>query len=272
MTHIDEILQEKLNYILEKMLEIADIASETLLKNFLKLSKADISYKNELDICTLIDLNIERKTIEFLKQFFPHALFISEEENNSIEIDPKVEYSFIVDPIDGTSNYVRGIEYFAFSIGFAYYGKIIGGVVYAPVLGRKFYGMAGAGAFYSGDLCEAVAIDEYYKKSQEGTCKYLIGTTYPCINLIYEKLSKRVSVRIIGSIAITICYALAGKLDGFTSNCCKLWDIAGALGIAYAADSNLIYRYKTERKLYAVIAHRDEKEMEIMKRVINFDS
>ena len=261
-----------LNYqlILEKLQLISDMVSEYLLDNFEKFSKDCIFYKEDgVEIVTQIDLDIENKTISFLKDFFPEALFISEESQINNKIDNSKELIFIIDPIDGTSNYVYGIEYFCFSIGVMSFGKFIGGAISAPILDEMFFAMESFGAFYK-HHDKIVSFEEILRNRRYHEHKYLIGTTYPCINLIYNKLSKKVSVRIFGSTAITVCYSLIGKLDGVISNCTKLWDVAGALGIASVIDANFMFKYNEEAKNYSLILHRDRKELQNLKEILNF--
>jgi myo-inositol-1(or 4)-monophosphatase len=266
--------QEQYSFILEKMIEIGKSASEFLKKNFLTLEKNKIFYKeNDTEIVTQIDLDIHNFTIDFLKHLFPKAKFISEEdyecdsEHNLLETSD--ELTFIIDPIDGTSNYIYGLDQFCFSLGVAYFGKIIGGVVISPMTNEMLYGMKDCGAFYQkNDKVENIS------KIRENLItknhKYLIGTTYPCINLVYNKLSKKISVRIPGSVSLTICYALIGKFDGFVSNSTKIWDIAGVLGIAHNIQNlNFFMKYNDENQKYALAIHREESQFQILKEILS---
>ena len=176
---------------------------------------------------------------------------------------------FLIDPIDGTSNYIYGLKEFGFSIGVMSFGEIIGGVVIAPILNEIFYGMKDCGAFYKKNDT-IYKIDDIRKSLITKNHKYLIGTTYPCINLVYNKLSKRISVRIIGCVSITICYALIGKFDGFVSNSAKIWDVAGAIGIAKnMTDLHLFMKFNSVKNNYSIAMHREEEQLFILRDILS---
>ena len=260
-------------FILEKILKVANLASDALMQDFLILQKDKVFYKeNNTEIVTQIDIDIHDLTIGFLKEFFPKAKFISEEnsenhQNEQFE-ENKAELVFIVDPIDGTSNYIYGLDQFCFSLGVMSFGELIGGIVISPVTKEIFYGMKDCGAFYQKDET-ILPINDIYDNLITKNHKYLIGTTYPCINLIYDKLSKKISVRILGSVAMTICYALIGKFDGFVSNSAKIWDIAGAIGIASNIQGlNLFIKYNSEKDKYVIAIHRIPDQLEILKNIL----
>jgi myo-inositol-1(or 4)-monophosphatase len=274
--------------ILDKLCEIENLVSKPLLNNFEKLINGEVFYKNDQDeIVTQIDLDIEKIVINFLKDSFPDAYFISEEtpiEENGYH---SKELIFIIDPIDGTSNYFYGVEYFSVSIGVMSFGEFIGGIVVAPMLKKVFFGMKDCGAYYkyeslesddsinsNADVCyryksNVVEINDILRTKSYHKHKYLIGTTYPCINLIYNKLSRKVSVRVFGSIALTISYALTGKLDGMITNSAKIWDIAAAIGIANAMGFKFLIKQKTFNS-YSLILHRRPEEIEKIKELLGF--
>ena len=261
------------SFILEKILKVANLASNILMKDFLILQKDKVFYKeNNTEIVTQIDLDIHDLTINFLKEFFPKAKFISEEnsDNHQNEEFDKIieELVFIIDPIDGTSNYIYGLDQFCFSLGVMSFGELIGGVVISPITKETFYGMKNCGAFYQKDE-NITLIDDIYDNLITKNHKYLIGTTYPCINLIYDKLSKKISVRILGSVAMTICYAMIGKFDGFVSNSAKIWDIAGAIGVSSNIKKfNLFMKYNSEKDKYVMAIHRIPDQLEILKNIL----
>ncbi len=261
--------------IMQKMLEVADLASNILLKNFHHLRHNDILYKQNDDcsseIVTQVDIEVENVVINFLQNFFPDSHFIGEESSKDGDLSrlQNEKMVFVIDPIDGTSNYVYGIDQFCFSLGFMSEGEMIGGVIASPTSSEVFYGMKNCNAFYKKK--DSIAqIDKIHENNFDKHHKYLIGATYPCVNLIYRKLSKKVSVRIIGSVALTIAYALIGKFDGFISNTAKIWDIAGGLGIA-ANIVNLNFYFKNYESKSVFAIHRKEEELAKLKKILSED-
>ena len=265
---------EKYQFILEKIIECAELASHILQKDFLMLQQDRIFYKDVgTEVVTQSDLDIHNLTIKFLKDCFPEAIFISEEDDKYTHTDDVFktteELIFIIDPLDGTSNYIYGLNQFCFSLGVMSFGEMIGGIIMSPMTDEVFYAMKDCGAFYKKNK-KIENIEEIYANVVTKNHKYLIGTTYPCINLIYNKLSKKISVRIIGSVALTIGYALIGKFDGFVSNSAKIWDIAGAIGIASnMKDLNIFIRFDNKTNKYSMGVHREQQQFQILKEILS---
>lgn len=259
------------NLVMSKLQEVSEVASELILKKFLKLKSDGIFYKqDQTEIVSQVDITVEKIVINFLSNSFPSAQFISEEMNAIPSIESNMdELLFIIDPIDGTSNYIYGIEYFVLSVGIMSFGRFIGGIVIAPYLKEVFCAVENCFALYKVKN-KSISFKEVLRNRNFHQNKYLIGTTYPCINLIYDKLSKKVSVRIFGSVALTACYSLIGKLDGFISNKAKIWDIAGAIGIAAVLGVKFFMKYNEYDETYSLILHRDEKELEKLKLLLGF--
>lgn len=257
------------NLIADKLSEVSEIIKVFLTQNYLRLSQKDILYKDDKkEIVSEIDIAIEKRIVQFLTEFFPSAKFIGEESYISSMKTEGNELTFIIDPIDGTSNYVYGIGYFALSIGVKHSDEFVGGIVVAPMLNESFLAIKNCLSVYKYNQ-NISSIEDFSKNQHSHASKYLIGTTYPCVNTIIGKLSKKISVRIFGSIAITFCYALVGKLDGFISNCAKIWDIAGGLGIANALGLKYFLKYNAEKDSYLIIFHRDLSELEKLRRLFD---
>lgn len=236
-------------YLLEKMIEISKICQKILIDNFLQLKKEDIFYKNDIEICTKIDLQIQEKNKQFLSQFFPEALIICEEESEESNLCLKnLEFAFIIDPIDGTSNFINGLEFFAYSIGLVINGKIIGGCVCHPMSDKLFCGIEDEGAFIiSNNKTEKInPIDKTNENNHikhTNQKKQLITSTFPGLNSIAKKLSKPISFRILGSIALSVTYCVNQTFDGFFGQNCKIWDIAGGIGIIHSAGYQYCLKY-----------------------------
>ena len=259
-----------LQNILNKIMEIASNCELIILENFLNISQVDISIKNDSEIVTKIDLIIQEKIIHFLSMHFPDAKFISEELPDPEKYFLGSGLTFVIDPIDGTSNFVYGIPYCCISIGVAFDGDLIGGAVYAPILKERFYGMKTIGAFYECANNDRINIGLCNSRFGINKNKQVIGSSYPCINYIARKLSKSISTRIFGSIAISACYALIGKLDGFYACVAKIWDIAASVGILNALAPGIVhFSYKKNERegLCSLIIHRNKDEYELIKKI-----
>lgn len=187
------------------------------------------------DLVTEVDKGAERLIRNLIGTHFPHHSFLGEE---GVEPGPEAsakaladaseaEYLWIVDPIDGTTNFVHGFPFFCVSIALAYRGEVIVGVVYDPIKNELFIAEKGKGAYVSGKRM-AVSSEETMRDS-------LIATGLPAdqhhalpLNLkgIASIAPKVRNLRISGSAALHMAYVAAGRLSGFWEIGLNSWDIA----------------------------------------------
>jgi len=223
---------------IEKLLEVAKEAAyeagEIQLSFFGK--KKEISHKsNEFDLVTNVDKLSEEKILSIIKaNFHEHAILA--EESGWQEQKEKSNYLWVVDPLDGTTNYAHNFPHFAVSIGLVKDGKLYLGCVYDPFKNELFWAAEGTGAFLNSEPIEVSKTSDL-KKS-------LLATGFPYFkektleeNLIYfrEFIYNTQAVRRPGSAALDLCYVAAGRLDGFWElNLCP-WDVAAGACIVREA-------------------------------------
>lgn len=184
--------------------------------------------KNPADLVTDADVASQRAIRDTLLDAFPHHGFLAE-ENESIPPGPD-GLRWIVDPIDGTTNFVHGIPEHAVSIGLEQHGKLLVGVVYAPVYDQCYLAAAGEGAFLNGKPLQASRTSKLSEA--------VVGTSFPPrttresaeVRRFLAVLEKCRATRRTGSSALNLCYVAAGRFDAYWSYNTKAWDIAaGAL-------------------------------------------
>jgi len=216
---------------IEKLLEVAKEAAyeagEIQLSYYGK--KKEIFHKSsEFDLVTNADKLSEQKILSIIQANFPEHDILGEESGEH-GLDNS-EYLWVVDPLDGTTNFAHNFPHFAVSIGLVKNGKIIMGVVYDVCKNELFWAAEGTGAYLNSDPIQVSQIAEL-KKS-------MLATGFPASkeksleeNFIYFKefVYKSQAVRRPGSAALDLCYVAAGRLDGFWElNLCP-WDVtAGA--------------------------------------------
>jgi myo-inositol-1(or 4)-monophosphatase len=259
------ILNKKL--ILNKILELAEICNQILLKNFKKINLQNIFYKDDYDeICTSIDFEINDLCKEFLQKNFYYANFISEEDPDIINIQKdlhsilKNDLVFIIDPIDGTSNFVNGFELFCFSLGIVSRSEFIGGVVIMPLLNKTIYGIKNIGAFIKNHITNEI-FDlkiENFDNLIKNQKKYVLSCSSRIQNNI---LNKTMSFRVLGSIAISIAYCANLIFDGFFGKRCKIWDFAGGVGILNSMNFPIYIKKTHNSEYFNVAAHYDKNEL-----------
>jgi myo-inositol-1(or 4)-monophosphatase len=186
-----------------------------------------VEIKGLNDLVSYVDKNAEAIIVRELHEIFPEAGFIVEENTMS----GKKEYNWIVDPLDGTTNFIHGVPCYAVSIGLEHNNEIILGVVLEVSRDECFYATKNGGAFLNG---------KHIKVSERKTLsESLIATGFPVYN--FSHLDKYLAtlkhfiqhthgVRRIGAAAPDLCYLACGRVDAFFEYNLQPWDVAaGAL-------------------------------------------
>ena len=193
------------------------------------LSAGDIAAKTHektsaADLVTDYDVAVETLLREKLLALLPEAVFYGEEEETAP--DPTRGWAFLVDPIDGTTNFVRGICQSAISVGVTLDGVLQYGVVYDPAKGELFSAGRGGGAFLNG-----VPIHVSDKPLSQGI--FLVGTALyhrkylePTISLTRQLWERSCDFRRLGSAALDMCYVACGRAEVFFEYSLSPWDYA----------------------------------------------
>jgi len=132
---------------LNLMIKASEKASKVLIRDFGEIEKLQVSKKGPTDFVTNSDLKTEKIIIEELKKARPNYSFVSEE--NGIEINKDKKNTWIIDPIDGTVNFLHGIPHFAISIALQSNNEIISGLIFDPIKNEMFYAEKDKGAFFN---------------------------------------------------------------------------------------------------------------------------
>ena len=182
--------------------------------------------KGKIDLVTEADLESERHLIRAIKSAFPEDMILSEERGATGE---HADRTWIIDPLDGTTNFVHGVPFYAVSIGLEIKGEVVLGTVYSPPLEEMFEAVKGRGA-YLNNVKINVSITEKLEDS-------LLCTGFPytvcndskrILDHFKKMLTSSQSVLRPGSAALDLCYVASGRFDGFWEEGLKPWDTAGA--------------------------------------------
>lgn len=184
-----------------------------------------IDYKGEINLVTEMDRRSEQIIVETISGAFPDHAVVAEEETN---IRNGSAYTWIVDPLDGTTNYAHGYPNFAVSIGLEHDGAIIIGVVYDPLRDELFTAVRGKGAFLNGKQIRVSAHDRLIRSLLATGFPY-DRATHPENNLDYfaALLMASQEIRRSGSASLDLCSVAAGRLDGYWELKLHPWDVAG---------------------------------------------
>lgn len=218
---------------IDTALEIAREAGDLLLERFGRLTGAEIARKGPRDFVTAADRDAEALVARRLREAFPACGLHAEEGSGADRGDGPV---WVVDPLDGTTNFVHGIPVFCVSLGLVERGRPVLGVVHAPALGQTFWGAPGQGAF-EGDRPISVSVTPMLSEALVATGFAYDVDRLPDDNL--DNLAKiaRVArgVRRLGSAALDLAYVASGRLDAYWELHLQPWDVAGGAAIVLAA-------------------------------------
>lgn len=211
---------------LETAIHAARAAGQLLRDNY--LLPHEIYYKGTIDIVTEVDRASEGLISDILQGDFPGLGFLGEE---SINVRDSREGIWVVDPVDGTTNYSRGYPLFAVSIALEKAGQTVLGVVYNPILDELFTAEKGRGAYLNGRSIQVSQIGELGKSLVASGFPYDAWTNPADNGVEWWRFMKRtVSVRSDGCASIDLCQVAAGRLDGYWEIDLEAWDMAaGAL-------------------------------------------
>ena len=206
-------------------------AGKILIRDFGELENLQIESKSLGDFVTNADLKVEKSILDTLNYYYPNFTYITEESG----IIKGNENTIIIDPIDGTSNFIHGIPHVSIVIAKMVDREITDGIIYNPILNEFFWSSKGRGAWCNN---RRLRVSNRNKLSD---C--LIGTGLPFGESVYNNyqieidnvLRNTAGIRRIGSAALDLAYVASGKLDGYWEKDINLWDICSGILIVKEA-------------------------------------
>ena len=200
------------------MIKASAKASKILIRDFGEVEKLQVSVKGPSDFVSNADIKTEKIIINELMKSKKNYSIISEEGGSKINSD--TENVWIIDPIDGTTNFLHGVPHFAISIALKSNNEIVSGLIYDPIKDEMFYAEKNNGAFFNNQRIKVS------KKKDIDSCLFGTGGEITKIDLITRKS---------GCAALDMAYVAAGRYDGYFQNNLNLWDIAAGIIIVKEA-------------------------------------
>ena len=226
-----------MNNKIKKVLKLACLeAGKVILKNYGTIKS--VKSKGRNDWVTKQDILIERRVIKIIKRDFPDSAFIGEETGVSSK---KMDMTWIIDPIDGTNNYIHDYPFFCTSIGVMIKGEMTHGAVYDPLREEFFYAQKDHGAFMNEKKIKVSEIRKLYDS--------LLCTGFITSKVSYAKKNisnftrlvfKARSIRRDGSAALDLAYVACGRLDGFWELGLNSWDTSAGVLLVEEAGGKVI--------------------------------
>lgn len=192
-----------------------------------------VSKKGRINLVTEMDLRSESLIIEAIRSRFPEDEILSEEEGTRPGDRSR---RWVIDPLDGTTNYAHGYRFFCVSIAFELEGEIALGVVYDPVTEEMFTARRGEGAFLNADRLRVSSEAELLESLLCTGFPYDIDAIRGGLELFERVLLQSRAVRRDGSAALDLCYVAAGRFEGFWERGLQSWDVAAGQLIVREAE------------------------------------
>ena len=239
---------------LNLMIKACEKASKILIRDFGEIEKLQVSKKGPSDFVTNSDLKTEKIIIEELSKGRPDYSIISEE--NGVKNNKDSKNTWIIDPIDGTINFLHGVPHFATSIALKHNNEIVSGLIFDPIKDEMFYAEKNNGAYLN---------NKRIRVSKKNDIKECLFATS---GVIEKKME--FSFRKTGSAALDMAYIACGRFDGYFQKNLNLWDIAAGLilveeagGIINKIDLNNYQELK-------IIASSPNINSKLMDKISNF--
>ena len=236
------------------MIKAAEKASKSIIRDFGEVEKLQVSKKGPNDFVTKTDKHVEKILIEELSKTKKNFSFLAE-ESGSIKNKDK-ENIWIIDPIDGTTNFLHGIPHFAICIAHQSKGEILSGLIFDPIKDEMFFAEKDKGAFLNNQRLRVS------KKNLLDDCLFSSnheGVKFTDLNMRYS-----------GCDALDLAYVAAGRLDGFFHNKINLWDVAAGEILVKEAGGVVNDICKFDINKIDIRASSDAISSEMLRKLENF--
>lgn len=231
----------ELQLLTQKIIKLSKEVGGFLKNEITEVNDQDVEEKGIHNLVTYVDKKAERMLVYALSDFLPEAGFIAE-EGTSKKIG--AVYNWIIDPLDGTTNYIHGVPLYCVSLALKMHDEIVLGVIYEPNLDECFYSWKNAPSYLNGKI---IQVSETKKLDQS-----LLATGFPYYDydrlkdyLVFFEYLMRYSrgIRRLGSAAMDLAYVACGRYDGFYEYGLNAWDVAaGVLIVKNAGGENFDFK------------------------------
>ena len=236
------------------MIKASQKASKALIRDFGEIEKLQVSKKGPKDFVTNADLKTEKIIVEELKKARPNYSFITEE--NGTQINKDKNNTWILDPIDGTINFLHGIPHFAISLALRSNNEIIAGLIFDPIKDEMFYAEKNNGAYFNNKRIRVS------KKNNFSDCLFVTeGKLKSDMDITYRKS---------GCAALNLAYVAAGRYDGYFQKNLNIWDIAAGIILINEAGGIINKIDLTAIKDIKLIASNTDISSKLIKKLGNF--
>ena len=236
------------------MIKAAEKASKILIRDFGELEKLQVSLKGPNDFVANSDKKVEKIIIEELAKSRKKFSILSE-EIGEVKNSDKDNY-WIIDPIDGTTNFLHGIPHFAISIALKSKNEIICGLIFDPIKNEMFYAEKNNGAYFNNQRIRVS------KKKNLDECLFATGGK--------NEISNNLNVRKTGSAALDMAYVGAGRYDGYFQKNLNIWDVAAGIIIVNEAGGKINDIDYSSNEVIKILAGSNSVYDKMIEKLNNF--
>jgi len=224
--------------LISKVLQIVKQVGFYIKEELGKVQDGEIEEKELNSLVSYVDKTAEEMLVPVLADLIPGCSFITEE--GTVEQSSTADYQWIIDPLDGTSNFLHQIPYFAVSVALRYQGVVVFGVVYNIMQDECFYAQKGKGAFMNDkrinvskkdNLNQAILATGFPYSNEENTD--------PLVECIRHWIKHARGIRRLGAAALDLCFVACGRLDFYYETTINIWDIAAGVIIVEEAGGQI---------------------------------
>jgi len=237
------------------MIKASEKASKRLIRDFGEVEKLQVSVKGPSDFVTNADTKAEKIIIEELSKAKKNYSIISEENGSKINEDKN--NIWIIDPIDGTTNFLHGLPHFAISIALKSNDEIVSGLIYDPIKDEMFYAEKNNGAFFNNKRIRVS------KKKELKNCLFATGGKN-------DTEQTDLTTRRSGSAALDMAYVAAGRYDGYFQKNLSIWDIAAGIIIVKEAGGIVNEINLSQKEKINVTASSSAINQKMLEKLRNF--
>ena len=237
------------------MIKASQKASKNLIRDFGELEKLQVSLKGPSDFVSNADTKAEKIIIEELSKAKKNFSIISEEDGSKVNQDKN--NIWIIDPIDGTTNFLHGVPHFAISIALKSNNEIVSGLIYDPIKDEMFYAEKNSGAFFNNHRIRVS------NKKEINSCLFATGG---------KDYNKKIdlNIRRTGSAALDMAYVASGRYDGYFQKNLNLWDIAAGVILVKEAGGIVNEIDISQNKIIKITAASSAINEKMLEKLSNF--
>lgn len=226
-------MKKDFSYLLPQVIDLCKETGKWMTQARHNFSRQDVEIKEKNSLVSYVDRIAEEKIIETLHKLLPESGFLAE-EGTLVKNNPELQW--IIDPLDGTTNFIHDIPMYAISIGLEYEGKMVLGVVYDIPHDEMYSASAGNGAFCNKEKIRVSSTVQIHEA--------LIATGFPYsafnymkqyLNVLEPFMLQSRGIRRLGSAALDLCYLAKGRFEGFFEYNLSPWDVSGGVVIIQEA-------------------------------------